>query len=71
MITAQASDRHQLLTLVRSAQTIMSDPASYSLVREAILNVRDDIIRPPDVICSESYIGDTSINLLKRELGLG
>ena len=71
LITAQANDRHQLLTLVRSAQTIMSDPASYSLVREAILNVRDDIIRPPDVICSESYIGDTSINLLKRELGLG
>ncbi len=71
LITAQASDRHQLLTLVRSAQTIMSDPASYSLVREAVLSVRDDIIRPPDIICSQSYIGETSIDLLKRELGLG
>ena len=49
----------------------MSDPASYSLVRQAVLTVRDDIIRPPDIICSQSYIGETSIDLLKRELGLG
>jgi GntR family transcriptional regulator len=71
LISAQASDRRQLLTLVRSAQTIISDPASYSLVKEAILIVRDDLIRPPNVICSEYYIGEKSINLLKRELGLG
>ena len=71
LITAQASDRRQLLTLARSAQTIMSDPASYSLVKEAILAVRDDLIRPPNIICSEYYIGENSINLLKRELGLG
>ncbi len=71
LITAQASDRRQLLTLARSAQTIMSDPASYSLVKEAIVSVMDDLIRPPDIICSEYYIGENSINLLKRELGLG
>ncbi|MDJ0845890.1 GntR family transcriptional regulator [Crocosphaera sp.] len=71
LITAQVGDRRQLLTLARSAQTIMSDPASYDLVKEAILTVRDDIIRPPDVFCSEYYIGEKSINLLKRELGLG
>ncbi len=71
LITAQASDRPQLITLARSAQTIMSDPASYGLVKEAIISVRDDLIRPPDVFCSEYYIGEKSINLLKRELGLG
>ncbi|MGK7956708.1 MAG: GntR family transcriptional regulator [Crocosphaera sp.] len=71
LITAQASDRRQLLTLARSAQTIMSDPASYQLVKEAILTVRDDLIRPPNIFCSEYYIGEKSINLLKRELGLG
>ncbi|WP_107670619.1 GntR family transcriptional regulator [Cyanothece sp. BG0011] len=71
LITAPASDRRQLLTLARSAQTIMSDPASYELVKEAILTVRDDLIRPPDIFCSEYYIGEKSINLLKRELGLG
>ena len=71
LISAQVNDRRQLLTLVRSALTIISDPASYSLVKEAILIVRDDLIRPPNVICSEYYIGEKSINLLKRELGLG
>lgn len=71
LISAQASDRYQLLGLVRSAQTIMTDPASYPIVKQAILAVRDDLIRPPDVICSEPYIGEPSINLLKRELGLG
>ncbi|MEA5508248.1 GntR family transcriptional regulator [Crocosphaera sp. UHCC 0190] len=71
LIAAQASDRHQLLALVRSAQTIITDPASYPIVKQAILAVRDDLIRPPDVICSENYIGEKSINLLKRELGLG
>ncbi|MEA5535728.1 GntR family transcriptional regulator [Crocosphaera sp. XPORK-15E] len=71
LISAQASDRHQLLALVRSAQTIITDPASYPIVKQAILAVRDDLIRPPDVICSENYIGEKSINLLKRELGLG
>ncbi|MEL4897607.1 GntR family transcriptional regulator [Crocosphaera sp. Alani8] len=71
LITAQAGDRRQLLTLARSAQTIMTDPASYSMVKEAILAVRDDLIRPPDILCSEYYIGEKSINLLKIELGLG
>ncbi|MEM8779479.1 MAG: GntR family transcriptional regulator [Cyanobacteria bacterium P01_G01_bin.49] len=71
LISAQASDHRQLLGLVRSAQTIVSDPASYPMVKQAILAVRDDLIRPPDVICSEPYIGEKSINFLKRELGLG
>ena len=71
LISAQVSDRRQLLNLARSAQIIISDPASYSLVKEAILTVRDDLIRPPEILCSEYYIGQKSINLLKRELGLG
>ncbi|GBF81517.1 GntR family transcriptional regulator [Aphanothece sacrum] len=71
LILAQASDRTKVLGLVRSAQTIMTDPASYPIVKQAIITVRDDLIRPPDIICSENYIGEKSINLLKRELGLG
>ncbi len=71
LILAQASDRPKLLGLVRSAQTIICDPASYPIVKQAILAVRDDLIRPPHVICSENYIGDKSIQLLKLELGLG
>ncbi len=71
LMTAQVDDRYKLNALVRAAQTIISDLASYEKVKAAISAARDDIIRPPKLICSENYIGIKSVNLLKRELGLG
>ncbi len=71
LISAQSSNKKKLSALIRAAQTIICDPASYPLVKQIILNLRDDLIRLPELICSENYIGDKSINLLKRELGLG
>jgi len=71
IVSSQVDDTYKLRALVRSAQTILSDKASYQRVKEAILSARDDLIRHPDLICSENYIGEKSINLLKRELGLG
>ncbi len=71
VMKAQVNDQRKLRALIRSAQTIISDQASYELVKEAIASARDDLIRPPHLICSENYIGSKSISLLKRELGLG
>jgi GntR family transcriptional regulator len=71
LMTAQVEDTYKLNALVRSAQTIISDQASYDVVKATILAAREDIIRPPELIRSENYIGTKSINLLKRELGLG
>lgn len=70
VITAQVKDTYKLNALVRSAQTIFSDQASYSSVKAAVTAAREDLIRPPQIICSDTYIGTNSINLLKRELGL-
>lgn len=70
VMTAQAEDTHKVSTLVRRAQTIWCDQASYGLVKSAIQSAREDLIRPPQIFCSENYIGAKSINLLKRELGL-
>ena len=69
-MTAQINDRYRLKALVRSAYTIISDPASYPIVKKAVLAAREDLIRPPEIIRSEHYIGEKSINLLKRELGI-
>jgi GntR family transcriptional regulator len=44
---------------------------SFSAVQAAMQAAMDDIIRPPKQMGSEKYIGTNSINLLKRELGLG
>jgi GntR family transcriptional regulator len=71
IMTAQLQDMYKLNAMVRSAHTIISDQASFTKVKEVVTQSREDIIRPPKLICCENYIGVQSINLLKRELGLG
>lgn len=71
IMTAQVNDTKKLRALVRACHTIISDRASYALVRREIMAARDDLIRLPEIICSENYIGEKSIALLKRELGIG
>lgn len=70
IMTAQTDDAYKLKAIVRNAQTVVCDQASNTAVKAAIQAARDDIIRPPKVECCENYIGEKSINLLKRELGL-
>ncbi len=71
VISAQLQDTYKVNALIRSAHTIVCDKASYGAVKQAILDARDELIRHPNLVCSENYIGEKSINLLKRELGLG
>ena len=71
ILTAQVKDTRKLVGLVRTAQLIITDRASHTAVKKVLLAVRDDLIRLPEIVCSESYIGKKSVNLLKRELGLG
>jgi GntR family transcriptional regulator len=69
--SALVNDTQRLRSLVRTARTIITDPASHPLVHQAIKAEQEKLIRMPEVICSENYIGEKSINTLKRELGLG
>lgn len=71
VITAQLGDAYKLNAIVKSAQLIISDQASFATVEAAVKAARENIIRPPRLIRCENYIGTNSINLLKRELGLG
>jgi GntR family transcriptional regulator len=68
-MTAQTNDRYKLNVLVRSAHTIITDPASHAIVKKAVQDAREDLIRPPQIIRSDNYIGENSLHLLKRELG--
>jgi GntR family transcriptional regulator len=71
VMTAQSEDAYKLNAVVRGAQTIVVfDQASFPAVRQAIAAARDDLIRPPQLVVCDNYIGEKSINLLKRELGL-
>lgn len=70
VMTAQTEDAYKINAIVRSSQYISCDQASISVVKAAIQTAREDLIRPPQIIAYDNYIGTKSINLLKRELGL-
>lgn len=70
VMPCQLGDTYKLQAVVRSAQTIISDQASCNTVKTAISNAREDLIRPPQLVCCEDFIVTKSIELLKRELGL-
>jgi GntR family transcriptional regulator len=70
IMTTTPEDRYKLEAIARSAGTILCDQASLDPLRKAIARVEDELIRLPKVICSENYISATSLDHLKRELGL-
>ncbi|MEL6162513.1 MAG: GntR family transcriptional regulator [Cyanobacteria bacterium J06641_2] len=72
VMTSQPKDSYKLGAIVKRAQLIFcTDKTSYSAVQSAMQLAIEDIIRPPKLVSCENYIGSKSINLLKRELGLG
>ena len=71
VMTAQLGDAYKLNAIVKSAQMIISDQASFPTVEASVKAAREYIIRPPRLIRCENFISTNSINLLKRELGLG
>ena len=70
VLTSSLSDRDRLRAVIRAAHTIITGYTSYDLVKAEIIAMREDLIRIPDVISTDSYIGEKSIELLKRELGI-
>jgi len=68
VLTAPQRDRARLMAVIRNAHTIIAGPSSYHSVQEAISSAKADLIRLPDVICSDKYINPKSINFLKKEL---
>lgn len=70
IMTAQVNDRCKLRNLIRRAYTIMCDSNSYLVVKNTLKQIQEDLIRPPQIICSHNYISEKSIELLKRELGI-
>lgn len=71
VMTAQVNDKYKLNAMVRSAQTIFCfDEISCTMVKSTVSSSREDIIRPPQVLCCENFVMSKSVNFLKRELGL-
>jgi GntR family transcriptional regulator len=72
VMTSQPKDAYKLQAIVKRAEMVFStDQTSFAAAQAAVQFALEDIIRPPKLIRCENYIGTKSINLLKRELGLG
>ena len=71
VLTSSLSDRDRLQAVIRASHTVIAGYTSYDAVKAEIVAMREDLIRIPDVIGTDNYISDKSIDLLKRELGLG
>jgi len=70
VMTAQFGDDYKIQAIVRNARHVICDQASYQRVKDIIHDNREELIRPPQLVCCPNYIGSESINVLKRELGL-
>lgn len=70
VLTSSLSDRDRLRAVIRASHTIITGYTSYDLVKAEIVAMREDLIRVPDVISTDSYIGEKSIKLLQRELDI-
>lgn len=72
VMTAQPKDTYKLHAIVKRAQMIFcTDQTSHNAVQGAVQLLAEDLIRPPKLVRCDNYIGEKSIGLLKRELGLG
>ena len=70
VLTSSLSDQDRLRAVIRASHTIITGYTSYDLVKAEIVAMREDLIRIPDVISTDSYIGEKSIKLLQRELSI-
>ena len=70
VLTSSLGDRDRLRAVIRASHTIITGYTSYDLVKAEIVAMREDLIRIPDIISTDSYIGEKSIQLLQRELGI-
>ena len=70
VLTSSLSDRDRLRAVIRAAHTVIAGYTSYERVKAEIIAMREDLIRVPDIISTDNYIGEKSIKLLQRELGL-
>ena len=70
VMSAPSNNRQKLNAVIRQSQLIISDQASCQVVKEAIAELSQDIIRIPKLVCCENYIDPNSIKLLRLELGM-
>ena len=70
LMTAISDDKSRLLSLLKTSNHIVCDGPSLSVVENALLKNRSQLMRLPQIICAKNYLSIETINQLKKEIGV-
>ncbi|KGG14585.1 MULTISPECIES: GntR family transcriptional regulator [unclassified Prochlorococcus] len=70
LMTANPDVGSRLLALLRAANYVLCDSPSLPLVEHTIRQNRSQLIRMPQVHCAEKYLSESTLERLKKEIGL-
>ena len=70
LMTAISDNQSRLLALLKSANYIVCDGPSLSVVENTLLKNRSQLMRLPQIICAKNYLSIETVNQLKKEIGL-
>ncbi|MEB3234673.1 MAG: GntR family transcriptional regulator [Cyanobacteriota bacterium] len=70
VMTANPDTGSRLLALLRAASHVLCDRPSLQLVEQTLRQNRAQLMRLPVVHCAQSYLGSSTIDLLRKEIGL-
>ena len=70
LMTAPPDVGSRLLALLRAASHVLCDSPSLPLVEHTLRQNRSQLIRMPKVHCAKNYLSETTIEQLRKEIGL-
>ena len=70
LMTANPDVGSRLIALLRAASHVICDSPSLPLVEHTIRQNRSQLMRMPQVHCAKKYLGESTIEELRKEIGL-
>ena len=70
LMTAVSDNNSRLISLLKTSNYIVCDGPSLSIVENALLKNRSQLMRLPKIICAKNYLSTETINQLKKEIGI-
>jgi len=67
LMTAISDKNSRLLSLLKASNHIVCDGPSLSVVENALLKNRSQLMRLPQIICAKNYLSIETINHLKKD----
>ncbi|KGG13667.1 MULTISPECIES: GntR family transcriptional regulator [Prochlorococcus] len=70
LMTANPDVGSRLLALLRAANYVLCDSPSLPLIEHTLRQNRSQLMRMPQIHCAENYLSESTIEQLRKEIGL-